>query len=88
MSHISDVRLATVDDCRAAWLYCYALQDALEQGDPLDVEEQGDILAIAMQALLDLANAREAQAAQAGVWVERSVGPIPEWLRQLQEAGS
>jgi hypothetical protein len=82
---MADTRLATVDDCRAAWSHCYALREALEQGVPLDVEQQGDILAIAMQALLDLANAREAQAAQAAVWVERSTTPVPDWLKLLQE---
>lgn len=88
MPNIADIRLATVGDCQAAWSYCHVLQEALEDGCSLSEDEQRLHRDRQDVALLDLANAREAQAAQAAVWVERSTGPIPEWLRQLQEAGS
>lgn len=83
--HISDITLKTTEDCRAAWLYCHALQDALEHGAPLGEEEQREILTIAQAALLIAASHRVAQIPPAA---EVPIGPVPEWLKLLQEAGS
>ena len=79
---IADITLKTVEDCRAAWLYCHAFQDALEHGNPLEVAEQREILTIAQAALLIAASHRVAQTPPA---TEVPLGPMPDWLKLLQE---
>lgn len=82
----SDVRLATIEDLRAAYLYCHAAEDALEQGAPLSPQEQREILAIAMRALGELAN----HCAPAVPYVALDDIPqaAPAWLVKLMEGRS
>lgn len=80
---IADIRLATVEDCRAAWLYCAAMGSALDSGAPLTEEEQREVLDIAMAALLVAASYRVTQAPDV---TEALLGLVPDWLKLLQEA--
>ncbi len=79
---IADITLKTTEDCRAAWLYCHAFEDALRNGAPLGPDEQREILAIAQAALLIAASHRAGQSAPVA---EVPLGPVPEWLKLLQE---
>lgn len=74
------IKLDTKDEITMAGARMLGLRYALDAGQALTAEEQRLAVAIAYAALLRLTPRPEPPR-----WTDDSRGPVPTWLRELQE---